>query len=141
MLRVLVLPALLLALAVPVATGASPAFHAHLKTTLTGGNEVGGGDPDSGGSATITLNRTKRTVCWSITFRGGDNAVAAHIHVGGRTVVGGVVVPLGSSFAPKGCVKTAKATITKIGTHPGAYYVNVHTTSFPGGAARGQLHA
>ena len=27
-----------------------------------------------------------------------------------------------------------------IRAHPGNYYVNIHTTQFPDGAARGQLH-
>jgi hypothetical protein len=28
-----------------------------------------------------------------------------------------------------------------IRAHPGQYYVNIHNTQYPGGAARGQLHA
>ncbi len=32
------------------------------------------------------------------------------------------------------------ATIKAIRTHPGQYYVNVHTADYPAGAARGQLH-
>jgi len=33
----------------------------------------------------------------------------------------------------------APALIDDIGNHPGAYYVNIHTGRFPGGAIRGNL--
>jgi CHRD domain len=39
-----------------------------------------------------------------------------------------------------GCAEgVASALIDDIGNHPAAYYVNVHTAPFPGGAMRGNL--
>jgi hypothetical protein len=38
-----------------------------------------------------------------------------------------------------GCRKAPKSLITAIGKNPSAYYVNVHTNKYPGGAIRGQL--
>ncbi len=46
--------------------------------------------------------------------------------------------------APQKCpapaIPTVAATIKAIRTHPGQYYVNVHTADYPAGAVRGQLH-
>lgn len=75
--------------------------------------------------------------------------VGAHIHLGARNVAGGIVVPL---LTPTATTSTVSACITAmeggvltpaelaaIQADPGAYYVNVHTTRYPGGEIRGQL--
>jgi hypothetical protein len=72
--------------------------------------------------------------------------IAAHIHKGGPSAAGPVVVALappksGTAGAVSGCLTYPKATLSAIAANPGRYYVNVHTTDFPDGAIRGQLFA
>jgi hypothetical protein len=67
--------------------------------------------------------------------------IGAHIHVGPTTAAGPVVVPLtsptnGFSYT---CATPPAAVVTGLRTNPTNYYVNVHTTMFPGGEVRGQL--
>src|SRR5918995_5560728 len=72
-----------------------------LSTTLTGAAEVPGpGDPDSSGTATITVNPGQEEVCWEINAAGVElPATAAHIHVGAAGVAGPVVVTLSAPDA------------------------------------------
>ena len=68
--------------------------------------------------------------------------MAAHVHTGTAGTLGGIVVPLrapGENGLASGCVSAARATVAQILRNPAAYYVNVHTPTFPGGAVRGQL--
>jgi CHRD domain len=116
-----------------------------LTAHLTGEAEVPGpGDPDGSGTAYITLNPGQETVCWQITV--SDiilPAIGAHIHIGGADVAGPVVVPLTSpdeSGMSSGCTDADRELIKDIIQNVDGYYVNVHTTDFPGGAVRGQLH-
>jgi hypothetical protein len=113
-----------------------------LTATLTGAAEVPGpGDPDGGGTAVITLNQGQNEVCFELTVTNIAAATLAHIHSGGPTVAGPVVVTLtppaeGSS---KGCVSAGADLIKNIRQNPGNFYVNVHNADFPDGAVRGQL--
>ena len=113
-----------------------------LTATLTGPAEVPGpGDADGAGTGTITLNHGQGQVCYELTVSNIATATAAHIHIGGPTVAGDVVVGLeapadGSS---KGCVNLDKEKILAIMKDPGNYYINVHNAEFPDGAVRGQL--
>ncbi len=115
-----------------------------LSATLVGAAEVPGpGDPDGTGTAAIRLNHGQGMVCFSLQV---SNillpAIGAHIHVGGPTVAGDIVVPLTAPDATgrsSGCVAAARALVKAILQNPAGYYVNVHTTDFPDGAIRGQL--
>jgi hypothetical protein len=73
----------------------------------------------------------------------------AHIHKGGPSDNGPIVVPLfelttpmtGTALTFHACVHGATLAVLKaIVRHPAGYYVNVHTTAKPAGAIRGQLH-
>jgi CHRD domain-containing protein len=117
-----------------------------LEASMKGSNEMPAADPDGSGTAKLRLDAAKKRVCFTIKVKKIDDVVAAHIHAGKKSVASGsIVVDLitapksGSTFT--GCTKgVAKKLIRKILKHPGSYYVNVHTTDFPGGAVRGQLH-
>jgi hypothetical protein len=128
------------ALGSALATAGVASAATKLTASLSGSKEV----PKAGngsGTARLTLNAKKGTVCFNITLSGVGTAMAGHIHKGGKTVAGPISVPLfdQATAHPTGCAPAAKATIRAIAKHPGRYYVNVHTQQYPGGAARGQL--
>jgi hypothetical protein len=109
-----------------------------LKATLTGKSEAPKpGDPKGRGDAELKLAGT--SVCWEIHVAGIGRPLAAHVHRGGPGKAGPVVVPLGSAFREKGCVRTSAALARALAARSSAYYVNVHTKRYPGGALRGQL--
>jgi CHRD domain len=115
-----------------------------LTATLTGAAEVPGpGDPNASGTATITLNPGQEEVCWEITVSGITlPAIAAHIHFAPVGVAGPIVVsltPPDASGFSSGCTSVNRDLVKAILKNPSAYYVNVHTTDFQAGAARGQL--
>ena len=132
-----VLLAALALLASAALAGAATTLHA----TLSGKKEI----PKAGngtGSARLTLDAKKGRVCYTIKLKHVGTVMAGHIHKGGRSVAGPVIVPLftNATKQPKGCTRASKSVIRAIVKKPGAYYVNVHTAKFPAGAARGQLH-
>jgi hypothetical protein len=112
---------------------------------LTGEVEVPPGDPDGSGLAAVIVHPARGRLCFAIVV---DDivlpAIGAHIHVGRAGVAGPIVVPLTSPDAEgtsAGCVSEVdEQLLTAIKRHPRRYYVNVHTTDFPAGAVRGQLH-
>jgi LPXTG-motif cell wall-anchored protein len=118
-----------------------------LGATLAGGsNEVPNpGDPDGSGTAMVTLKPSTTEVCYELKVSNITlPAAAAHIHRGARGVAGPVVVPFTAPAAngmSSGCAKADLALITEIAQNPAGFYVNVHTSDFPGGAVRGQLAA
>jgi hypothetical protein len=81
--------------------------------------------------------------------KNGETFVAGHIHQAPVGVPGPVVVPLFVAPSPPTSARQIKqrgvatpnagTTGANLCQNPSAYYVNYHTTAFPGGAIRGQL--
>ena len=138
-----ILKIILIALTVLALTSIAAGGGRKLTTTLSGPAEVPPGDPDASGTATITLNYGQGEVCWEIMVSNITlPAAAAHIHVAPVGVAGPIVIPLSppdASGFSSGCTTADRALIKNIIQHPEEYYVNVHNTNFPTGAARGQL--
>ena len=141
--RVLISTASSIVLAVLLAGSALAQGGAPRVATLSGANEVPPADPDGSGSATITLNVGQATVCWDYSVRDiATPYTGAHIHRAPVGVNGPVVVPLSLPDAAgnaSGCRTADPALIQAIIDFPQSYYVNVHNSTYPGGAIRGQL--
>lgn len=121
-----------------------PVYPTTLFAGLSGDEEVPGpGDPGIGGMVQLEMDIEDGYVCawWSVT--GVDAATAAHVHEGAAGVAGSSVVTLATPFETtvgEPCTfGLDPATLQAIADDPAAYYVNVHTDAFPGGAGRGQL--
>lgn len=112
-----------------------------ISVKLDGKQEVPAGSPTGSGTARISLDATKGQVCFSLKWSNIQDPTASHIHKGAKGKAGPVVVPLfGNPPAlHSGCVKAKKSLIKAIQKKPAAYYVNVHTMDFAGGAIRAQL--
>jgi CHRD domain len=122
-----------------------------LVARLSGAAEVptpGGpavGDPDARAAAFLRLagTRVDYTLAWT-----GLTPTMGHVHAGARGVNGPVVVALFGTPLPPSLTGVAgsvtgldAAVLARIARSPSAYYVNLHSQQFPGGAARGQLCA
>jgi hypothetical protein len=115
---------------------------------LNAEQEAPGAVSDGSGFFAYTVDGS--TLCYELTVRDLTGApVAAHIHIAPRHVPGPVVVPLAT---PPGATSSTSACITAtedgamtpvelaaIVADPRAYYVNVHTPTWPAGEVRGQL--
>jgi hypothetical protein len=117
---------------------------------LNGANEISpsgaanAGDPNGFGTATVMIP-SSGTVCFGMTVTLVSKPTLAHIHSGKAGVNGPIVIPLtppqqGNPGASSGCLTDVdKTLLNQIRANPQAFYVNVHTGQFPGGAVRGQL--
>jgi len=143
--KIILLVLVLIALFAIVGSVAAADAGRQFTTTLTGAAEVPGpGDPDGIGTAQITLNQGQNEVCWAITVENITlPASAAHIHVIDPLLgFGSVVVTLSApdaSGSSSGCTTADPQLIKAIRQNPQSYYVNVHTSDYPGGAVRGDL--
>jgi hypothetical protein len=123
----------------------APASRSERATTLSanlrGSAEVHKGSPTGRGTAVVRLYASAGKACWTLSVRGLDKTLSAHVHKARARRDGPVVIPLGARFAANGCVTGLKArTINAIVRNPRGYYVNVHTRKYLNGAIRGQLH-
>ena len=142
---------LAVAIAIPLANGASGERTKALQATLSGKNERdadtgrrNAGDRNGLGSFSAVVDSGQ--LCHGIVVRDIETPVAAHIHRGTASVNGPVVVTLthptaGDPGASSNCVDIDDSLATEILRRPSRFYVNVHTGTFPNGAIRGQLKA
>ncbi len=124
----------------------TPAPAVEFPITMTGANEVPGpGDPDGSATGTLTVNPGTNTLAWNFTYSNLDALTGFHIHTGAVGVSGGVFVGLGTATTggPNTLVNSVanqtNATINSLLATPESFYLNLHTTAFPGGAVRQQI--
>src|SRR6266513_6239421 len=140
--------------AVALTASAAPAKNGNgvmcvLHAKLTAKSETTGSTSTAKGHTQIKV-RANGTIEFKthILNKDGETFVAGHIHLAPVGVAGPIVVPL---FASPGttarhirqsgvATPNAGTTGAALCTNPSAYYVNYHTTAFPVGAIRGQLH-
>jgi hypothetical protein len=109
---------------------------------LTGGQEVdnngnpGVGDPDGFGVATLTIDDVALTIAWVIQVANIDSVGAAHIHNAAVNTNGPIRVDFSGQLTGSGLMDPDLALVV---ANPDDWYVNVHTSSFPAGAIRGQM--
>ncbi len=102
-------------------------------------------DAKFGGSGSFTWWVDGGEICYELSVKRLTSApFAAHIHgVAGRTEAAGILVglvaPGGATATSSACVAVEAGLLAAIVANPENYYVNVHTTAFPGGEVRGQL--
>jgi hypothetical protein len=136
---------------VPAPRGACPRT---LLTATSGGTAIAvamtgeaeaptAGEPVGTGTATVRVRRGQGQLCYSMQARNITlPAAAAHVHRGGTGEAGPVVIPLrapDASGVAAGCTTVSRTLVGQILGNRQGYYLNVHTTDFPGGAVRGQL--
>ncbi|HEX5503861.1 MAG TPA: CHRD domain-containing protein [Thermomicrobiales bacterium] len=129
-------------------------FVAHLSS----GNEVPPRDTGAQGEAIFHLSPDRSTLHYKLIVANIDNVAVSHIHLAPAGMNGGVVVFLYPGPSRPGRTDgvlaegdiTSADLINALAGHPlrdlltamdsGGAYVNVHTTAFPGGEIRGQIH-
>jgi hypothetical protein len=116
-------------------------------TQLLAANETTGSTSTASGHAQIKV-RNDGTIEWNVFVLNPDAETffAGHIHIAPAGVAGPVVQALHTSgtttdrqIVDVGETSTAGTLGAAICANPSNYYVNYHTTAFPGGAVRGQL--
>jgi hypothetical protein len=124
------------------AVGASSAKPKTYTVHMKGSLEVPKGSPTGTGLFHYQLVTKTGLFCYDLKWsKNIGTPVAAHVHKGAKGTAGPVVIPLSLKppVAHSGCVKVKKSLLSAIKKKPSAYYVNVHTPKYPGGAIRGQL--
>jgi len=140
-----------LTLTFPVATfagpnGSDPATMCVFTTQLRAANEVPGSTSPATGASQIKV-RNDGTIEFRTHILNPENEtfVAGHIHIAPAGVAGPVVQSLfvGGPTSDRQIMQSGEVSNPTLGAaicaNPSAYYVNYHTTTFPAGAARGQL--
>jgi len=98
---------------------------------------------EGAGSFAAQSNVGQGRICWRITETGLSGITAAHIHyrTGAKARQGAVPLTLPTPFSTpaNGCVDASRGLVRQILQHPGLFYVNVHTTTYPDGAISGML--
>ncbi|WP_066363554.1 CHRD domain-containing protein [Herbidospora mongoliensis] len=123
---------------------------AYFAATLLGKNEVpaaGAKVGDKNGIAVAAFRIRGNKVEYAIRWQGTAAPSAFHIHQGKKGANGDVKIPFFGSALPtslsavKGIVTINDAgLLNRIKNNPSAWYANLHTAEFPGGAVRAQLH-
>jgi CHRD domain len=119
-----------------------------LRAKLSAAEETTGSTSTAKGHTLIRV-REDGTIQFmtKINNKNNETFVAGHVHKAPAGTAGSIVVPLFAATTSARHIKQRGVATPNAGTtgaglcaDPSAYYVNYHTTAFPGGAIRGQLH-
>lgn len=116
----------------------APAPAETLAAVLTADQETGSVASGAFGSATLTLDRSTRTLSAMVTTD-GVTATAAHIHAGAAGSNGAVVLPLTVSANGAALASTVLTQGQLDSLDAGELYLNVHSAAHAGGEIRGQI--
>lgn len=115
---------------------------------LTGGQEVPANDSNAFGVAFMTFDETTDMLNFSLTYTDEKltgTEVAAHFHA---PAIPGVAAPVVFGLVNPGVFNLGSPKVGSVGPFSeqqkrdlmeGLFYINVHTTAFPGGEIRGQV--
>ena len=109
-----------------------------LEANLNGANEVPPADPDGTGFATFTIDTVATTISWAVTAENidpGDSRAYTH----GRSGRDRCAAHRLLGDAQRRTLAVPSADLAVVIADPSAFYYNVHTDLFQGGAIRGQL--
>ena len=160
----LLISSIILSLLVFVATSASPDGRKNVKASLSGFQEPPSVSSTGRGDFRARIDDEAQTITYTLSYSNleGTTTLAAHIHLGQRSVNGGVAAFLCSGGDKPPCPTTG-GTVTGVidaadiigpagqGLAPGEFaefvrairsgntYANVHTNKHPGGEIRGQI--
>lgn len=120
---------------------ASVSKEVKFKAVLIGGNEVPSTPSAGTGEANAVFNTETKILTVTITYTGLTASLSSwHIHKAPAGVNGGVIFNFGAP-QPSGFVYTSPALTAdqENDLNTAGYYVNLHTSNYPGGEIRGQL--
>jgi hypothetical protein len=155
--RRLIISFVIACVAAVTAAGTAPAKNGKgtmcvLHAKLSAKNETTGSTSTAKGHTLIKV-RTDGTIEFKtkINNKNHETFTAGHIHQAPVGVAGPIVVPLfmgpptsARHIKQRGVATPNPSPPTTTGAqlcqNPSAYYINYHTTAFPAGAIRGQLH-
>ena len=126
-------------------TGAASAA-SYFTGTLSSAQEVPTNSSTAVGFGRVTLNDAETQIMVSLTFSGlSSNQTASHIHTPAAPGVNApVVFNIGSTGMTSGTFTGLSFAVTPAqvaALKAGLFYLNVHSTNFPGGEIRGQVGA
>lgn len=143
--RVLITLAFAVVVGIMLLPSTASAAIINFAATLSGAQEVPPNASPATGSAMVTLDTDTNLLSWNITFTAESllgTTTASHFHGPATPGVNApVIVPI--NLTPGfGSPQIGSATISD--THEGFFldnmtYINIHTTTFPGGEIRGQV--
>jgi len=108
-------------------------------TTLSGANEVPANTSTAAGSVTGSYDSLTKILTITVSFS-GLAPTAGHIHKAAAGTAGPVLFPFPAVSTSPFTFSTAALTAAQqADLFASLYYVNLHTTAFPGGEIRGQL--
>jgi hypothetical protein len=105
--------------------------------SLSGTNEVPANTSKASGMIMGSYNKTTKMLSYTLTYS-GFTPTAGHFHTGAAGNNGGVAADLGAiSNGMKNTITLTDAQATDLMN--GMWYLNLHSTAFPGGEIRGQI--